>query len=344
MPRLRIAFSLLVALLLLLGFAPSAVGAAIFTLQLASGETLEDVTGEIDQQYMVVKLDSGRTVSFAEITAIRMGGVDVTREILGRSAPEAAPEASEPPKPPETPEAPETSETPETAPPEAGSEPAVPPEPAPEAAPRPEEKPPWVSKYSEAYREIHQPLWRWGIKAGANYSTPTGNYYDGFTSGPGYDFEVWAALTHNAALRAGVSRSGAKLDNDLYLISLDPGVSILSQDLGARVMRYYVAAQAYRHLDRASGRLSMWYLYAGLGAVNTRLSVKARFSDGTSIDTSTGETKFLMNYGAGVVIAATRHLGVDLGGHVDQVFVESNNNATSFAWILDLKAGLVALF
>lgn len=174
-----------ISLLLLLITVPATAATGIYTIRLTSGETLENVAGEVDQQFKVMKLEDGRAISFADIAGIQNGGVDVTRAILGRDARNTSPSVPEGSSTgPATGSAPEPGPAPSMEP---GEQPAV------ESTDAPAQSP-WLSESSEAFREARRPLWRWGIKAGGNFSSPMGNYYDGFGSGAGYDVEVWAAV------------------------------------------------------------------------------------------------------------------------------------------------------
>ncbi len=191
-----------------------------------------------------------------------------------------------------------------------------------------------------------------GIRAGANFSFPTGDYYEGTKSGVGYGFDAIIPVTRNIAIRGTISRSGMQDDLKSYLAY---DVSVLDDNLSLNVWRYALSAQYYSWPGWRTGGSAMYYLYGGVGAISHKFSgtmtVQNRSTGeiGVIYPTGDAQTEFMFTYGGGLVAMLARQVGLEIGATVDWVFAGGQDDQVYYgpggnAFVLDLKAGLVGLF
>ncbi len=314
-------------------------------VRLRTGELIAGAAYTVDPRFKTLRLkgETGeRIVSFADVEAVIVGGQDRTVEVLGAQYGRRAPAAAPTPNPVASP-------SDATAPlAEAAPESAV-------TTPAPVPGGTWLSENDETYRRARTPLWKLAVGAAANFSAPFGEYYDGTKAGPGYEGCLLAALTRQIALRFGVSRSGMDWGDELAFAPLDPDLVVLGQDLGLRVLRYYIAVQAAWPRGGDGRGRSMWYAYAGAGAVQHRLTVELDVRD-TATDERyvlrdhDDQTKFLTTMGGGLVQPLSPSLALDIAASVDQVWVGARSEtgtyypAGSMGYVIDLKFGILAFF
>ncbi len=344
------------------------------TFVLVSGETFTMVPFEVDQRFRTVELelpDGSRHVSFADIASVAVEQQDVTEAVLGRparpvadAAPEKAAAEEVPADPGGTPgvpvSAPATAATPaEPAAPVIPAEPATPDESAP-AIPAEDEtedqESPWISKDSPTYRQASDPLWRLGLRGAANFSIPTGDYYDGLKAGLGYEGDLIIPIKRDWSLRLSVSRSGMKPGSDLTLVSYDAGITIANQDWDMKAWRYTIAAQFQKPLSDRKGDLSLLYGYTGLGAISQELTVGADLvevasGDRAHFEDSYSESKFIQTLGGGVMKMVAPTVALDFSVEMDIVYIGTVDNDsysyfgnTQTSLLFDFKVGVVKIF
>jgi hypothetical protein len=213
----------------------------------------------------------------------------------------------------------------------------------------------WHSENDEVVKQARARLWDASISLGGSFTFPLGDYYDGVSSGLGFGGDVAFTLTHNVALRFTVTRTGMDFDDTYRLISFDPGITILDQDMSLTAWRIQAAGQYYKYLDRDKD-LSMYYVYTGLGVLSHKMSVEATFYDSYvdqtySVEETATETKFATSFGAGLIMMLSPHWGIDGGAHFDVVFVgrvpdtdySYLGNNIYYAYCFDLHVAVVAL-
>lgn len=215
----------------------------------------------------------------------------------------------------------------------------------------------WKSERDEYIKTARQRLWKYGFRVGSNYSFLIGDYYEGFTSGVGFEGDFLIAVTHNIAIRATVSKSGMGWNDDYGMVSLDPDITILDQDYSVSGMRYLVGAQYYKRTDRKTPGKTIFYLNMGLGAIDHRLKAKLRLRDNTTAQIRDEEfhysqTKFLTSFGGGIIFLMSNSIGLDMAASLDVVYVGTTDDAdysyygsdVQTALIFDIKLALVFLF
>jgi hypothetical protein len=195
-----------------------------------------------------------------------------------------------------------------------------------------------------------------GLRFAGNFSVPFGDYYDGIESGIGYEGDIIVPVTAEYALRASMSVSGMKVGAmpPFEFAPLPPHVSVTGYDLSIQAIRYTLALQLQRPLDRLRRDKGMWFTYAGLGAITHKFDASVtlyhdsllQYSTGTS---ETSETKFLTNIGFGILPMITSDVGLDLSVNLDMVWVGSENtqgyggsySGMAFGYVFDIKAGVL---
>jgi hypothetical protein len=283
----------------------------------------ENVTFRVDNEYKVLELrrdDWKRTVSFTEVAAIvDESGVDVTEDYLEESfSPLSQPGADAVPAPSGTGE---MAVTPLTS----------------------GQSPPVKRRFP----------WEVGFVVRPNYSVPIGDFYDGITSGVGFDADVIIPVSKQLALRGTVSRSGIREELDKYL---DPGYDLIADDLSMNTWRYLFSVQYYDWPRWRRGGKTMYYVYSGLGAINHRFTGhmlvhdQAGDLDVVLYPTAGSLTRFMTTLGCGVTYKISPVLGIDLGGSLDVVYLGSDAESGSLfysyygdvqtALIFDFKAGI----
>jgi len=216
---------------------------------------------------------------------------------------------------------------------------------------KPPQQETWLSENSNLVRLSRTKLWNGIVRLSGNYSFPIGDYYDGIVSSFGFEGDLRLALNHQLDLRFIVSRAGMKVDDDFYIYSLDPNISILSQKWSFHVMRYLAAIELYKYLDKSKKDLSLFYMYTGLGAAvhTTRgeLTLRNNTTNQTaSADETTSESKFAMTFGIGVVKTLSKNIGLDLSVAIGSNDYQSDlyDSGVVYAYIFDLKLGVVYFF
>jgi hypothetical protein len=212
----------------------------------------------------------------------------------------------------------------------------------------------WLSREKAEQKGYSKKPFDFAIGAGGNFSIPTGDYYKGTKSGIGFGFDVVIPVTRNLAIKGIVSKSGMRQD---LASTFPPGIMVLDDDLSVNVWRYIAAAQYYKWPKwRTSGK-TMYYASVGMGAITHEatgtMTFKNTVTDEIGIIYGTGEkeNKFIISYGAGLVVMLSKQIGLDLGATWDVVFAGTENERelalygdAEYANIFDLKIALVGLF
>jgi hypothetical protein len=159
--------------------------------------------------------------------------------------------------------------------------------------------------------------WTASVAIGGNYSFHAGNYYEGIDPGPGFHLDLALAISHSLALRAMISRAGMSIPRQELLVSLDPETSILSQQYEISCWRYVLALQYYSLLQSYphTEDRSMFYIYAGLGAVVNQAKAYARVRNNTTNEifearAAPSETKTELRFGVGMQKMLSSNLGI----------------------------------
>ena len=211
----------------------------------------------------------------------------------------------------------------------------------------------WVSENSEVYRHATAKLWNCAVRFSGNYSIPIGDYYEGIESNIGFEADLRIALSYQADVRFMVSRAGMKLDDDFRIYSLDPDISIIDQKWGFHVMRYIIALEMYKPLDKYKKDLNYFYLYSGLGAAVHTMSGDITLLNNNTMEIASAsdsytEKKFAMTVGLGLIAALAPNFGFDFSASYDFIVAgnasNESGNGVVYAYILDLKIGAVYFF
>jgi hypothetical protein len=217
----------------------------------------------------------------------------------------------------------------------------------------PESNETWLSESDEVVRESRKRLWNFGMRLGGNFSSPFGDYYNGTTSGIGFEGDFRFALSANAAIRLRISKSGMEFEDVEELLIAPPETLVIKLHVNA--WRYFIAGEYFHRPDRMTPGRSIFFVYSGAGAIVHNLSADATLRSNGIISegmtTTDTETKFLLTIGGGMVQLFSKNFGFELSGELDIVFVGSNKDANDFgtssiqyAYLFDIKLGLVALW
>lgn len=289
-------------------------------IHLQSGEILSGVDFQVHHKVRVVTVKSeqgDRNFSYTEIAAIFEDGKDVTAELLGMSSTE---------EPQETHEAPQ------------------------ETSSR------WISKNSPEYRKAHSAIFKGLLAVSGLYSVSGGDYFEGIKGDIGFDATGVIPLNHFIALRFSGAKLGQQWDDKYYLVSMDPSVEITSQSIEFGSWRFSGAVQFYKHFDEQRRSASMFYGFTGLGVWTGKLTADLSLSTngGPSVpeSSSDNQTKFMWNFGGGVLGMLNDTIGVNacVEGDLLVVGTEDSNNvfepygSVQYATNFDFELGIVVLF
>jgi hypothetical protein len=189
----------------------------------------------------------------------------------------------------------------------------------------------WVSEKSAYLKKYYIKNWSVIIGIEGNFSVPIGNYFTGITSGFGYGANLRFALTEAVAIRFMVSRAGLKMGNELY--------EYQQAGFKFRTTRYLGGVDFYRHLNRQSQDISLWYGYAAMGVVNYTLSLGA---------VHVTESDYALGFGMGLILMLAPEIGFEGCAGLERLFVSTGEGSTYYgsgsAFIFDIKVGLTKFF
>jgi len=299
---------------------------------LQDGTVYEDVVFMVEKAYKVIAVTKGdweRTISFGDVAYIyNDDGDDVTQDYLGMIYRKPDPTPNPPPDTasPTTVIAPQSTQGVDQF----------------EHAPEESKK-----------RQLHP--WGLAIKTGGNFSIPTSDFYDGFTSGFGYEGDLIIPVARNLAVRLSASKSGMRDDPERLLSFMGP-YELIEDNVTVNVWRFAVSAQYYEWPKWRQGGRWMYHFYSGIGIINHSVSgeyaVKNTQSgeEGVIVPTGKDLTRFLLVLGLGTMAKLDRHIGLEASFEFEGVAIGSNPNsysyytAVQYAYIFDFKAGMVWLF
>ncbi|HBZ01028.1 MAG TPA: hypothetical protein DEO84_06880 [candidate division Zixibacteria bacterium] len=211
----------------------------------------------------------------------------------------------------------------------------------------------WLSKESTEIQKARAKAWKAIITFGGNYSMPAGDYYDGIDAGIGFGGDLRIAINNQFAIQLIISRSGMKLGNDIHLISYDPNVTILNEDLAIHTTRFEVAFNVFQPFSRINDPRSMFYGMVGLGAArHTTITKATAHNDVTgqtiNIDDSHTNSKFAMLFGIGATKMVSKTVGFDFGASMDMIGVGTGSQEygknVAYSYIFDLKTSAIVVF
>ncbi len=211
----------------------------------------------------------------------------------------------------------------------------------------------WLTK-RERKRDApltHRRLWDIGFRLGSNFSSPTGAFYEGITSGVGFGGDVIIPITHELALRGTASRSGMKWDDNFGFFSFDPNLTIISQDNSFTATRISATAEYYFYSHNGVFPPKIvGFFYSGLGAIVHNASSSISVLDNTTnIVTSSSFTdsftKLIAVTGVGGDFMFSPSFGLEVAGNLDIVVLGSQGSSTpQYAYVIDLRFGVVTFF
>lgn len=313
--RIKLYLIVIVSAIVFGGTVSSSATKEVGTIVLKSGETFENVDYKVNKRYYVITIIDGdfeKKVLFSDILSIHTeDGVDISASILGvRETPIGETAIGVAPK---------TGET-------------------------------WQSEDSEIHVKAREKKWNIALSFKVGYNAPAGDFYEGITGGVGFGGDVRIAITNQLALIGTVSSAGLGFDNNQLLFSIDPSVTILSQDLSISAIRILAGFEYYQPFDKRKARGGMWYFHSMFGAIKHELSADLSVRDNISgqvisLSSSDSFTRFTSSFGGGVVPMLSSKIGLDLSGDIDLVWVNvSNGNSTTAAvkgYVFDFHAGLM---
>ena len=191
-------------------------------------------------------------------------------------------------------------------------------------------------------------MWNLLVRAGGNYSIPGSDYFEGISSGVGFEGDLIIPVSREYAIRLHFSRSGLKVEDDFRLIYIyDPLIQILDYDADR-----YIASFQWNILGSdAESKKTIPFMYTGLGLLHESATFNAIVYDSEEDQTyqlsdDYSETRFLMSIGGGLMYKLSSRLALDGTFAMDLIWVEVYNDEgdkypSPHAYIIDFKLGLV---
>jgi hypothetical protein len=203
----------------------------------------------------------------------------------------------------------------------------------------------WISEKNPEFKRLNRRLWIVGFRFAGNFSIPSGDYFKAITSGIGLEGDFLVAVSREIAIKGTISKSGMKASKDYRYFSLDQNVEIPPEELHLNIMRYLLGVQYYARPPQLAAGKGLFYSYLSLGAISRR---RAFFGPDDNLyygESSDIQTRFLTSIGFGGTVLMSKHLGLDLSGEVDIVFLDPGDYGNVVrAYIIDFKIGLVCLY
>jgi hypothetical protein len=150
-----------------------------------------------------------------------------------------------------------------------------------------------------------------------------------------------------------VSRSGAKVSDDLYIVSHDPNISITDQDISINITRYEVAINVFEPISRVKEYPNYFYAFSGLGLATHTMTTKATLRNISTdetlrIEDKNTKNKFAMVFGMGFLSKLSKHAGIDFSGTIDMIPVDAytsrGEKTVAYAYLFDFKLSAVYMF
>ncbi len=194
-----------------------------------------------------------------------------------------------------------------------------------------------------------------GISLRGIYSLPFGRYYDGFSSGIGFEGDFKVCVSRDISLLFLFSRSGTRAADDAsFVASVNYPYILLDEKYTFHVNRYYFGLQQTGPVNRDDRFPDMWYAWFAVGAVAHNLSGRVTVQDRTDnqvylgVLPPTSDTRFGQAIGLGYVWRLNEMVGFDLSGSFEGIWTKRYTSAGTQtvglnAFSLDFKAGVTFL-
>lgn len=186
-----------------------------------------------------------------------------------------------------------------------------------------------------------------------NYTVPFGDYYEGITSGLGFEGDLRIHVSEELALMFLVSRSGMKLGETLPLYPIWPFV-LDRADFSMSAMRYYIGLMQSGRAGNRRDNPDLFYVYFAIGAVAHRAKGTMYGHDAYTLQPyiliaePTTDTRFGNLFGAGYIIRASKTVGIDLSSSLEGVWTKAyysdgTETVAMKGYSFDFKAGVTWL-
>ena len=166
-------------------------------------------------------------------------------------------------------------------------------------------------------------LWDFAFRLAGNFTIPGGDYYQGLSSGIGFEGDATLLVSREFALRLTLSRTGVRLNR---------GSSFNGPSFHAT--KFLGAVERIIPFDRAGPGKGLSYIYGGLGSISNTASYGGM---------SASESKLLTEVGGGGVSFISEGLGIDYSASFGLVWVGSQKYESSSMHngvLFDFKLGL----
>jgi len=210
----------------------------------------------------------------------------------------------------------------------------------------------WASENSVEFKKAREKKWSTALGFSLSYDFPTGDYYDGTTSGLGFGGNFHLAINHQLAIKLKVSRAGIDFSDDFGFI-YPANIIVISEDFSMNATRILFGLEFYESVVRGENLRSTWYVHSMLGFISHKLSSKIVLQDiaTNEIVTLIGgdtQTQFAMNVGAGIIPMISPSIGINLSADLDLVWAtvfynDGSTGADIGGYVFDFNIGLMFL-
>lgn len=176
--------------------------------------------------------------------------------------------------------------------------------------------------------------WSGIISAGGSFTIPLGDYYDGLTSGFGFNADFRVSTDERHAVQFLFSRSSIQLREDNQSV-----YNNYYSDATFHITRFEVAVNIFDRALAIPGDQNFEnrsYGLIGFGLVRHSLENSNRFHDSKAIN------KFSFIFGGGVLFMTSNEVGIDLSAKVNLVFPYGNDDTSNnnLSYLVQIKASM----
>ncbi len=175
------------------------------------------------------------------------------------------------------------------------------------------------------------------FSARGNFAVPFGDYYEGLTSGLGFEGDIKISLNEELSLLFMISRSGIRFPSDSRsgIYGYYPNI-VDKEDWNMRATRYYFGLQETKRTNGHDDFPNLWYLWFTIGAVSHSGSGAVYYHNAQTnqqyviTSPTVSDTRFAQASGAGYIARLGKDVGIDFSASFEGIWTkEYYNNGSS---------------
>lgn len=191
------------------------------------------------------------------------------------------------------------------------------------------------------------------FSARGNFAVPFGDYYEGLTSGLGFEGDIKISLNEELSLLFMISRSGIRFPSGSTsgIYGNYPYV-VDKENWTMRATRYYFGLQETKRTNGHDDFPNLWYIWFTIGAVSHSGSGAVYYHNAqtnqqyVATAPTVSDTRFAQCSGAGYIARLGKDVGIDFSASFEGIWTKEyyNNGSSGIGlngFTLNLNAGLI---